>query len=274
MRLLRTALDRGLSLLGGLPFLCVFVLDPDIGREHGVGLRAKLRLLVRFRRNARELETLSSIREHIELARAVLAVPASVPGDVVECGCYLGGSSANLSLVCELVGRKLLVFDSFEGLPAPKGYDETHANLHFGTTDEYYEGRFAASLATVKENIRRFGCLDACEFIQGFFDSTMPGLGRAVVMAFLDVDLIDSLMPCLLGLWPNMAAGCRVYVHEAESLSLVSIFFDHLWWQEHLGSGAPGFVGAGTGLPLTAINGSALGYAQKDAQIAVKAPIG
>ena len=39
-------------------------------------------------------------------------------GVVVECGCFLGGSTANLSLVCEVVGRELIVYDSFEGLPA------------------------------------------------------------------------------------------------------------------------------------------------------------
>lgn len=52
--------------------------------------------------------------------------------------------------------------------------------------------------------------------------------------------------------------------------SLVSLFFDAAWWQEHLGGDPPGFLdtGAGTGLPLTAIEGSKLGYAQKGVRIA------
>ena len=41
------------------------------------------------------------------------------PGVVVECGCFMGGSTANLSLVCGIVGRGLIVYDSFEGLPRP-----------------------------------------------------------------------------------------------------------------------------------------------------------
>jgi O-methyltransferase len=43
---------------------------------------------------------------------------------VVECGTYAGGSTANLSLVCALVGRELEVFDSFEGLPDPEARDD------------------------------------------------------------------------------------------------------------------------------------------------------
>jgi hypothetical protein len=56
-----------------------------------------------------------------------------------------------------------------------------------------------------------------------------------------------------------------MYVHEARSLGFVSLFFDTAWWRENLGEDAPGLVGAGTGLPLEAIFGSELGYAQKGA---------
>ena len=48
-------------------------------------------------------------------------MPPELKGDVVECGCYLGGSSVNISLVCALTGRRLLIYDSFEGLPEPSG---------------------------------------------------------------------------------------------------------------------------------------------------------
>lgn len=267
MSRLRHLVSRGLTLLGTAPLLMAFLGDAKVGCLHGVGFTAKLRLLVQFRRNSKRLETLTNIRELIEMATAILAVPPSVPGDVVECGCYLGGSSVNISLVCALAGRKLVICDSFEGLPEPRDYDRLHANLHHGDADEYYKGRFAASLDVVTENIRRLGRLEVCEFVPGFFDQTLPTLNRKLVMAFLDVDLIDSLKPCLIGIWPNMADRCRVYVHEAGSLSLVSLFFDHGWWNENLHEGAPGFVGSGSGLPLTLIKGSMLGYAQKGTQL-------
>jgi O-methyltransferase len=226
-------------------------------------MQQKLRLFLRFRRNRDSVETLSNVREHVELAAAVLRLPKSLPGVVVECGCYVGGSSVNLSLVCELVGRRLIVCDSFQGLPEPSEQDRLHANLHSGHVDEYYEGRFAAPIELVRGNISRHGAVGVCELVPGFFDDTLADLDSEVVLAFLDVDLIESLRPCITGLWPKLQDGCRVYVHEARSLSLVAIFFDAGWWQEQLGEVAPGFVGAGTGLPLAAEYGSELGYAQK-----------
>jgi O-methyltransferase len=263
MKRLRAAANRAVSLLGGLPTLLIFLGDPEIGRRYGVGLKAKLRLVYRFARNVRGLETLSSIKEHMELARAIFAVPPEVEGDVVECGCYVGGSSANISLACRLAGRRLVICDSFEGLPEPDEHDRTHVYLHHGTTDEYYEGRFAATIDTVRANIARWGEIEVCDLVPGFFQDTLPQLNRKVVLAFLDVDLIDSLKPCLMGLWPHLAEGCRIYVHEAGSLALVALFFDAAWWREQLEEDPPGFVGAGTGLPLTAVSGSKLGYAQK-----------
>jgi O-methyltransferase len=100
----------------------------------------------------------------MELAAAVLRVPRSTPGSVVEWGCYVGGSTANLSLVCAVTGRKLIIFDSFHGLPEPKAYDRWHHAVHAKLTDVYYKGRFAASQDTVKRNVARLGDLSVCEF--------------------------------------------------------------------------------------------------------------
>jgi Macrocin-O-methyltransferase (TylF) len=265
------AVARAVSLLGAVPLALAFLGTPEVGADYGVGFWRKLKLCWQFKRNIRRLETLSSIREHIELARAILTVSPELAGDVVECGCYRGGSSVNISLVCKLAGRRLVIYDSFEGLPEPGDHDRSHLNLHSGSTDEYYKGRFAASLDAVRENIDRCGSPEVCEFVPGFFEDTLPGRNAPVVVAFLDVDLIDSLKPCLLGVWPNMPDGCRVYVHEANSLSLVALFFDPVWWREQLGEDAPGFVGTGTGLPLTALQGSWIGYAQKGSRVVAAA---
>ena len=254
-----------------LPIVFAFLLDNEIGGDYGVGLRQKLKLLSLFRRNSRELEILSSSVEHLELAAAILRVPPSVPGDVIECGCYVGGSSANLSLTCALVGRRLVICDSFEGLPEPAEHDQAHEAPHVNHTDVYYKGRFAASLDLVKGNLARYGNLEVCDFVVGFFDESLRDFNRDIVMGFLDVDLIDSLKPCLTAFWPRLAPGRRLYVHEARNLAFVSIFFDAQWWQATLGSAAPGFVGTGVGLPLSAPGGSELGYAQKGTVAAIVA---
>jgi Macrocin-O-methyltransferase (TylF) len=254
-----------------LPFLVSFVASRSAGREYGIGPREKLRLVAAFRRNNKRVETLSSIVEHLELADALLRLPRSAQGVVVECGCYRGGSTVNLSLVCAIVGRKLVVCDSFRGLPEPAEHDRGHVSPHHGEDQKYQEGQFAASLESVRENLSRYGELGVCEFKVGFFDESMRDFDEPVAMAFLDVDLIDSLRPCLEAIWPRLCAGGRVYVHEAEDLTLVSTFFDRDWWRQAIGEDPPGFVGAGSGLPLTALRGSDLGYALKLGRPAVEA---
>jgi hypothetical protein len=264
MRTTLTRIKAGFrSLFGSLPILYAFLFDGRIGGEYGIGIPAKLRLVRAFRRNARAVHILSHGFEHLEIAAEILRIPPSVQGDVVECGCYMGGSSVNLSLVCALVKRRLIICDSFEGLPEPKDFDREQVVPELDDfTEVYYEGRFAASFDTVKDNLAKHGDLSVCDFVVGFFDESLEEFDRPVVTGFLDVDLIDSLKPCVTAIWPNLRADGKLYVHEARSLLLVSIFFDAPWWQENIDGDAPGFVGAGTGLPLTS-RGSELGYAQK-----------
>jgi O-methyltransferase len=273
MSRLRRLGRQSLGVVLKVPYLTKFLTDRSIGGEYGVGFFDKLALARKFFRNTHEVQTLSSVVEHLELAAAILRVPKATPGKVVECGCFEGGSSVNLSLACQLTGRTLLICDSFEGLPAPDEADSTHTAVHTGWVDEYYEGRFAAPMDLVKANLAKYGALEVCEFKKGFFDESLADFDDDVVMAFLDVDLVASIQPCLTALWPKLQDDCRIYVHEANSLALVSVFFDRPWWGEAVGGDPPGFVGTGTGLPLVAPRGTILGYAQKSAEFAPEAAV-
>lgn len=102
----------------------------------------------------------------------------------------------------------------------------------------------------------------------------MSTVKEPIVMAFLDVDLIDSLKPCLTGLWPNLVPGGKIYTHEARNLAFIALYFDQAWWREALNEDAPGFVGSGVGLPLGMhpLWGSELGYASKPEKVSGIAP--
>jgi O-methyltransferase len=236
------------ALLAAAPLVVGPLLSPSTGSEYGVGLLQKLRLIVRMVRNTRRIPVLSHVYEHFTMAIAILNVPKSAEGCVVECGTYAGGSTANLSLVCELVGRELEVFDSFAGLPAPASGDEVV--VLGGADGSYYEGQFSARLEDVKANVERYGNAGLCHFRPGFFEDSLPGFSKSCVLAFIDVDLRGSAETCLRHLWPRLIEGGRFYTHEAQELHIAALFYDDPWWQRELGRPAPGLAGAGSGLGL------------------------
>lgn len=246
-----------------LPVQISFFFNREIGRDYDFGFLQKFGLILKFRRTLKKVETLSEWIEHLEMAAEILKIPPSVSGDVIECGCYKGGSTINLSLVCSIVGRKLIVCDSFQGLPQVSEAEKIHYSVHKDHYDHYEKGKFLASLDEVKENLKKYGRLEICEFVVGYFEDTLQSIDGEYVMGFLDIDLVQSLKPCLKAIWPRLQQNCKIYVHEAKDLELVSLFFDTAWWKKNFRSKPPGFIGAGTGLPLEIRKGSELGYVIK-----------
>ena len=78
--------------------------------------------LFRYRKRAYSHEVLAYVT-------TILKLPKTTEGCIVECGCYKGSSTAKFSLAAKYSGRKLVVFDSFEGIPEN---DERHGKNIFG----------------------------------------------------------------------------------------------------------------------------------------------
>lgn len=210
--------------------------------EYGMTAARKQWLGARMMMNNVMVKSGTIYKLHLAMALKLLEMPPDVPGDVVECGSWKGGSAANLSLVCKIVGRKLRIYDSFQGLPPSKEGDR-EAYL-------YKSGDYAGSLDEVKENIRKYGALEVCEFVPGWFNETLPKLSTPVALAFLDVDLEDSLATCVKYLWPNLVDGGHLFTDECLQPSYISLFFSERWWRENLNTTPPGLIGGGTGLGL------------------------
>jgi O-methyltransferase len=241
--------------------------EEDVGADYGVGLRQKLELVYRTRRAQRSIPTASTFLEHLAMCESILRIPESEPGVAVECGCYKGGSTASLSLACRLTGRRLLVFDSFAGLPAPASGDLAHFVPRDRVSHTYEEGAFSATLEEVRRNVARYGAPEVCEFRPGFFDETLPDLDERCVFAFVDVDLTESLKTCLAAIWPRLADGGELWSHEAHHAEIAAHFFDDDWWSETLGTPAPGLIGAGSGLNLSTHLETPLGYTIKNPSV-------
>lgn len=246
-----------------LPVYAKTLLQASCGRERGITLRHKVSLIRAIRRNTRSITSATGWMEHLLLVTQVLSLPQDLPGDIVECGCFHGSSTSSLSLACAMTNRRLIVCDSFEGLPEVKADDAVHVSEAMGRFETYRKGQYAASLESVKDTVSRFGNLGVCEFVRGFFDVSLRAFSRPAAMIFLDVDLHESLRTCLKHLWPCLSDYGFLYTHEATQLKFVSLFFDREFWNSELGCEPPGLVGAGCGLPTGIGHGSGLGYAQK-----------
>jgi O-methyltransferase len=266
MRFASRAYKNALVLLS-LPIILADFFREETGREYGVGLGAKIKLLLATRKNERRIIGASSFLEHLVMATHILRVPKNQKGSVVECGCYKGRSTASLSLVCKLCDRDLEVFDSFQGLPEPTAGDKVHRRLNFPELATYSAGAFCGALEEVQENVRRFGDLSVCKFHPGYFDQTTPHFDRPCVFVFVDADLRDSVETVVKNLWPHVADGCSFFTHEAEQVEIASLFYSGCWWKNQFHCEAPGLVGAGNGLGLMPTRGgysSPIGYTIKN----------
>jgi O-methyltransferase len=253
--------ERFFDCLYGLCFIIYFIFN-SIGKEYRINHLQKLKLTIKtfqinkkFRSNIRL--SLVGFLEQLILVHHIFRVPKLLKGDVVECGCCNGLNTISMSVACALTSRRLIVCDSFRGLPKPR---ENEGYTVFGDTDTYLlwqEGDFASvgGLEAVKERINKFGNLEACQFIEGYFKDTLKDINTdSIVLIFEDADLPSSVEDCLRYLWPKLKEGCGFYSHEPWSLEIVSLFFDKEWWEKELQTGPPGFFMSGKKRP-------AIGYA-------------
>src|SRR5687768_14465012 len=175
------------------PISILFILSSKkIHPAYRMNLLRKLVLGFKMMRNKLFIPTGTTFKAHLAMALKILETAPDVPGDIMECGSWKGGSAANLSLICEIAGRRLRIFDSFEGLPQGDPRDRA-AN--------YNKGDYCGTVEEVKSNISRFGVIERCEFIKGWFHETLPHLNGPVLLAFLDVDLEASLHECVKHIW-------------------------------------------------------------------------
>jgi hypothetical protein len=137
----------------------------------------------------------NSIHELFTIIHQLYVLKRSgVEGDFAEFGCFKGYSTAMLSQACALLGLRMHVFDSFEGLPP--------------SPDSGYEtGLYAGSLDEVRDHVARFGALEAVTFHKGFFADSLRGFTPPPLLClWMDVDLESSardLVPAIDRLDPR-----------------------------------------------------------------------
>lgn len=220
-----------------------------------------------------QIQSASDVWRSLLYFTEILAVPPSVSGEVIECGCFQGASTACLSIACKISGRRLLVCDSFEGLPPPQEEDRFHQALMLrDVLREYRPGEYRGTLNQVRANIERWGEVDVCQFVPGWFRDSLTELAARekhdFVFALLDVDLFESNEQCLRYLWPRLRPGCKLYTDDGGELDIAAMFFEREWWKATFGEDPPGLYGAGFGINLFQGQYSAVGLAVKGNHLA------
>lgn len=152
---------------------------------------------------------LHNFRELIERA-----IDEGTPGDILEAGVWRGGASILARAVLASRGvtdRRVIVADSFAGLPPPSEEFPADAGADFHTHPE-----LAVSVDQVRANFRRFGLLDdRVVFLEGWFRDTMPSIdAEAVAVLRLDGDMYESTIVPLVHLYDRVAPGGWVIVDD------------------------------------------------------------
>lgn len=156
---------------------------------------------------------LDSLQDCLDLLHA-----RGIPGDLVECGVWRGGGCifmAGYLRAHGITGRRVLVADSFEGLPKPTAKADEGLDL---SKDKFPE--LAVALETVKENFALNGLLsDDVVFLKGWFKDTLPvAPTERIALLRLDGDLYESTMDTLAALYDRVVPGGVVIVDDYGAL--------------------------------------------------------
>jgi len=234
----------------------------DYGKDYNVTKNLRLSILHRLQISLSQVEAATSLKTQVILIKKILSIKKKKNLCIVECGCFKGSSTIALSIAAKIIGAKLIIYDSFEGLPSSEKSMGPRSYPHLNLYGYYRKGMYKGQLAEVIRNISIFGEISVCEFRKGLFETVLKKHKEKIQFLFLDVDLTTSTKSCIKYLWKKLDDNSYVYTDDACDLKVVSVWFDNQWWRKNLNETAPGFVGSGCGLPISG-NYSGLGYVYK-----------
>ena len=141
-----------------------------------------------------------------------------IPGDIVECGVWRGGSMMAAALTLNMLGsteRNLYLFDTFEGMPKPTDSDVRFNGQSAGPkfdekrTDDESSDWCRATMEDVRSGMESTEYpLSQTHFIKGMVEKTIPHAAPQVISLLrLDTDFYESTRHELEHLYPRIAHG-------------------------------------------------------------------
>lgn len=183
--------------------------------------------------------TMTSIERIDALRRAVEHIHVnSIPGDIVECGVWRGGSmmAAALTLKRLSTNRRLWLYDTFSGMTPPHREDvdvtgRAAADL-LASEDPNVSNNWANSpIDDARQGLADVGYpTEYTQFIVGPVENTIPKFVPDVIALLrLDTDWFQSTYHELIHLWPKVTEGGILiiddYGHWAGAKKAVDQYF-------------------------------------------------
>jgi len=241
-------------------------ISSNIGELYGLTKNDRIKIVSRVLEILKNVISATNLNVHLTLLSKILEIKVSKDTSyLVEAGSYYGASACTLSIAAQILNKKLIIYDSFSGLP---GNDDKELKIytHLGVKGFYEKGMYAASRKVVENNIKKYGEYHSCIFREGHFEKTMPNHSEKICFLFLDVDLKSSTKSAIYYLWKHILDGHYIFTDDSCDLENVKLWFDDSWWKKNFNIISPCYVGSGCGIP---INGqySSLGYTIKSVDL-------
>ncbi len=160
--------------------------------------------------------TVTSRERMYALYKAVqYVVRARIPGDIVECGLWKGGSSMLAALALIEAGemdRKFHLYDTFTGMSQPTAEDVDFEGMDAAARMVEFDNRkdrAPSGLEETRANLLSTGYPpERLVFVKGKVEDTIPGTApEAIAILRLDTDWYESTLHELRHLFPLLSPG-------------------------------------------------------------------
>jgi O-methyltransferase len=138
-------------------------------------------------------------------------IARGIPGAVVECGVWRGGSSMAAALTMQRLGecRDVYLFDTFEGMPRPTDADVDYAGRAELPTWDPVNRNTRVDIDSVRAAMRSTGYPDEhTSLVKGSVEDTVPEAApQEIAVLRLDTDWYESTRHELHHLYPRLSQG-------------------------------------------------------------------
>lgn len=145
----------------------------------------------------------------VEALLSRLDISLDVPGEIIECGCFLCGTTYRLARHLQQRGsdKRIYACDTFRGFDPAEFASEVRRG-EAGRERDFAEN----DLSYVRRKLQRLGVAPKVHLVQGLFQETLAALAGPFAFAFIDCDLHDSMLYAARTIWPRLSpGGCCVF---------------------------------------------------------------